>query len=302
MLLATPLGADSPDPTQDPVLRRTVAAITELHPISASCTRVIDVSSDRRSSVDNLVSVMDPAMTTRLMRLANSAHYGHFRGVDSVHDAVLLLGFGTVRGIALSVCAAQSFGAVANRFDTQKFWFFAVSVAHLTQVVTTAYHRHVEQAFTAGILHGIGRLALAQFHPDELDQARVRAETGKTSLAETQLELLGFTDAQLGAGLAEAWDFPADLCQAIAGQQLSAEETQHDEGLAADLARARRYARAYGLTDGIEPRERRLPDPEWSAAPLLPALRAVGAMPGLRLRTDTFIEHALGMPPAARAA
>lgn len=290
-----------PDPAQEaagaanPLLGKTVDEISALQPISAACTHLLQLIGDRRSSIDDLAAAIDPAMTAGLLRLANSAYYGQAKQVTTLHDALLIVGFGPVRAAALSGCVANSFNQRDSRFDTEAFWFFSVTIAQLTQLIAVANHRHVNEAFTAGILHGLGRLALAQFHPGELETAKLLAAGGGFSLAQAQLELFGFTDVELGSALAARWDFPTDLVEVIAQHQFDTAIPMSNVSLAADVARARRYALAYGLTDGVEVRQRREPDAEWFVAPLSRALARAGGMPGLRETGQGFIEQALGV-------
>ncbi|MBT5774504.1 MAG: HDOD domain-containing protein, partial [Dehalococcoidia bacterium] len=251
-----------PDPAQEasvagnPLLEKTVDEISALEPISAACTHLLQLIGDRRSSVDDLAASIDPGMTAGLLRLANSAHYGHARQVTTLHDALLIIGFGPVQAAALSGCVANSFNQRDSRFDTEAFWFFSVTIAQLTQLIAVANHRHVNEAFTAGILHGLGRLALAQYYPDELETAKLLAAGGGFSLSQAQLEVFGFTDAELGSALAARWDFPTDLVEVIAQHQLDNTIPMSNVSLADDVARARKYALAYGLTDGVQVRER----------------------------------------------
>lgn len=255
------------------------------------------MTSSVRSSVDDLVAVIDPAMTARLIQLANAAHYGQGGRVSALHDAVLLLGFSTVRAAAMSACLAKGFGESTERFDPQRFWFFSVVVAELCQLISTAHRRHLDEAFTAGVVHGIGRLALIQSFPNELGDAQRAAEEEHLSLAETERQMFGFTDAELGGALATRWEFPPSLVEAIASHQLEPRAHEPSDSLAADVARAYVYTRAYGLTDGIETRRRDAPDPEWFTAPLSTTLAKAGKMPALRDTAKMFVEGALGVQP-----
>lgn len=269
--------------------------ITAVHSLAAASARILEVAGDPRSSADDLAAVIDPAMTARLLRLANSAHFGRRKRISVVHDAVLVLGFAKVRAAAMSSCIVQGLAGARAGYDAQHFWFFSVVVGQLTELVASGYRRHRSEAFTAGLLHGLGRMALAQFRADDLEEAKRLAEAEKLALPEAEDRLLGFNDAALGGAIASRWQFPDSLVGAIANHHLDPRDHEDPASLAADVARARQFARAYGLSDGLEQRQRRDPDPEWLTAPLSNMLALGGKMPGLRDRATTFVEQALGV-------
>ncbi len=287
-----------------PELDLLINEIAELRALPAVAARVIEIAGGEQFSAHELAQVVasDQALTAKLRRLSNSAYYGYPRQITTVRDAVVLLGFRAVRSAALASCVIDTLPDRAANTDPQRFWRFSVTVGMLAEVLSQAHRRHMDEAFTAGVLHNVGRLALDQHRPRELMAATTLAVRKKVSLAEAETAIFGFTDAQLGGALAAHWNFPEDLVDAVARHHLDARALPDPDSLAAFVVRARMFARASGMSDGIEPRKRDEPDAEWLMPPLSKALQQAGGIPGVEDRVSAFVESALGADHAAAAA
>lgn len=281
-----------------------VNEIAELRALPAVAARVIEIAGGEQFSAHELAQAVasDQALTAKLLRLANSPYYGYPRKITTVRDAVVLLGFRAVRSAALASCVIDTLPDRAANTDPQRFWRFSVSVGMLAEVLSHAHRQHMDEAFTAGVLHNIGRLALDQQRPRELMAVTTLAVRKKISIAEAELVILGFTDAQLGGALAAHWSFPEELVEAVANHQLDPRSLPDPNSLAAFVVRARMFARASGMSDGIEPRKRDDPDAEWLMPPLSKALQQAGGIPGVEDRVSAFVDSALGSDLAAAAA
>jgi HD-like signal output (HDOD) protein len=149
---------------------------------------------------------------------------------------------------------------------------------------------HQDTAFTAGVLHNIGLLAMDQQRPDLLGAAIERGGATGTSRHEAEREVLGFSDAELGGGLAEAWAFPPELSAAIRDHANPLDTLPDPKSLTAFVLRARLLVRSHGVADGIEHPERtELPD-EWTAPPLSVTLKRSGGMEGVLDKVEAFLE------------
>ena len=150
-----------------------------------------------------------------------------------------------------------------------------------------------DEAFTAGVLHNIGRLALDQHRPEALQAARRRAAECGVMVHQAERALFGFSDADLGAGLATHWNLPAELVDAVARQDLDLDQLPAGDSLAGCLVRARIFARAQGLTDGVEPLRHEIPANEWTVPPIASALLRAGGWEGNGERADAFVDAAI---------
>lgn len=165
------------------------------------------------------VIMSDAALSGRLLKFANSSISGIGREVMSVREAILLLGLRTVKMTALGF----SLTSADNRprcegFELHKFWAesFASGVIarHLAPGIFSIDR---EEAFTAALMAGIGRLALAQGMPEEYSRALAMARNG-TDLLKAEQEVLGINHAVFGAQLLEDWGLPEALVAAVSRQ------------------------------------------------------------------------------------
>lgn len=163
----------------------------------------------------------DPSLAARILRFANSPLSGLRREVTSIREAVLLLGLRTVKLTALGFSLATSeMAAGCPGFDIRRFWaecfLRAVVARHLAENLANADR---EDAFTAGLLAGVGRLALAQGLREEYG-AILGAAAGGKPLAQVEKDALGTDHVQIGAELLRDWRLPAVLVEAVASQQV----------------------------------------------------------------------------------
>ena len=275
-------------------LDQIVDELSELRPLNPVAQRIIALAEDERFSAHELAAgiASDAALTARMLRLANSAYYGFPRRISTVRDAVVLLGFRAVRSTTLATCLIDAMPG-GKVLDETAFWRFSVSVGMLAELLARAEGVAPDEAFTAGVLHGIGRLALDQRLPDGLEHAAQHAQQHELTLPDAELDVLSYTDAQLGAALCERWALPAPLVQAIGGHMLDVERLPPRGSLTSVVVRARVFARSSGLSDGIEVAVEAPLRPEWAAPPLSVALDRAGGMEGVLGRVSAFIDSAI---------
>ena len=160
---------------------------------------------------------MDQALTAKVLRLANSAHYGASRSVANTNDAIVLLGFNTLRTMVLASGVTSSFKAPEG-FDMNAFWKQSFAIGALSKWIANYIPDcEKETAFTCGMLNSIGSLLIRIVLPADvksIDEAE--ALGGKRhSLERGQL---GFDGAKVGAELAKRWKFPDVMQEAIRDQ------------------------------------------------------------------------------------
>lgn len=266
-----------------------VAGVAELRPLPAVAFRVLELSDDGKFSAHELASLIasDQALTSKVLRLANSPFYGFARRITTVRDAVVLLGFRAVRQATLAACVVGDARRSSN-MDYEAFWQFCVATGMLAEVLARTEGRYQDQAFTAGVLHQVGVLALDQFRADLL-RAVIERSAGGDARAVAEREVLGFTTAELGGALADHWGFPGDLVAAIGQHHRPVDDLAADAPLAAIVARARLYARAYGMPDGIAAAEPVVTPLEWAEGPLAVSFRQAGGMETILERVGAFM-------------
>lgn len=283
----------SPDP-RVPSLHELAAQVTDLRPLPAVVPRILEITEGERFSAHELATLIanDQALTARLLRLANSAYYGFPRRISTVRDAVVLLGFRAVRSATLAACLVDVAPA-SNRLNYQQFWHFSVSVGMLAEVLARSEGVHQENAFTAGVLHNIGRLALDQYLPRAFEDAVHYAEMNDVPLTVAERAVLGYSDAELGGALALHWNFPQPLVDAVRNHELDPDALPDPRSLTAFVVRARLFARSYGLPDGIEAAEPGPPPSEWMVPPLSVHLDRAGGVDGIMEKVQAFLQSTI---------
>jgi putative nucleotidyltransferase with HDIG domain len=158
----------------------------------------------------------DPALTAKILRLANSSFYGVPRHVTSVSDATVVLGLRTVRTLVTTAALAGSFNPpTCEGFDFPGFWQHAISAAVSAKLIAAAIGSDGETAFTAALLHDVGQLVLATGFPAQFAQVLALRSASEIDACDAEQARLGIDHATLGALLAERWHFPREIVEAI---------------------------------------------------------------------------------------
>jgi putative nucleotidyltransferase with HDIG domain len=172
------------------------------------------------ASIDHCSELIgrDQALVARVLRLANSAFYGVPGRVGTIRDAVQLLGRRTLANLLTTVTLSQQFDARScPSFAFDGFWCHSIAVALACRSLAQALRVDEEQAFTVGLLHDIGRLALAAQFPRQMDAALRRAQEVDDRQTAIEREVLGVDHVEVGTWIAAHWRFPDAVMAAIAG-------------------------------------------------------------------------------------
>jgi len=155
----------------------------------------------------------DQVLTIKVLRAANSAHYGGNRKVGSVNDAVFLLGFNAVRTLVLASGLTGAFKAPEG-FDIKKFWRDSFAVAAICKWIARYSHDDAETAFTCGMIHNIGELLIHIILPNECAEMQKVIDKGARN-TDIEKNYLGFDFPEAGAELAHRWKFPEAIVKGI---------------------------------------------------------------------------------------
>lgn len=232
--------------------RDIVGAIDALPPLPAVALRVMQVAQDPKSSASDLAIVVssDPGLSARILRIVNSAAYRRSREIGSVQEALVMLGFVQARNISISgaIAGAYSPDALNALFRIETFWRHSIAVAFKASELAGKSRRiDVPSAFTAGILHNIGRLAMFYHDPAGLDQAVAAAIAGDVPIEVVERESLGFDHTEVGDALAEKWKLPDEIRAAIHHHH---DADLHEATIAGVVAEADRFCTGNGLLPG----------------------------------------------------
>lgn len=159
----------------------------------------------------------DPALTTRVLRLSNSAFFRVSRKIGSAEEAVALLGMTHVRSLVMAAALGASFKNVPG-IDLKQFWRYSLRVADISKSLAGVLHQNTGNAFTAGLIHGIGVLVMHIAMPDAVVPLDMATPPLDLNRAAAEKSAFGYTYADVGSGMAEKWQFPAEMVSALANQ------------------------------------------------------------------------------------
>lgn len=192
--------------------------VRELPALPAIVSELIKSLDDPNVSVETLARriSLDQAITARTLRMANSSFFGLPRQVVSVLDAASVLGLRGVRNIALAAgVAAQFSGARCPGFDFTGFWRHAIGTALSAEALAQVLDQDTGLAFTLGLLHDIGRLALASSFQEAYGAVLAWQQEHDSTALDAERAVLGTDHGAVGALLAAQWQFAPAMCEAI---------------------------------------------------------------------------------------
>lgn len=230
--------------------------IAAIPPLPAIASRILELADNENTSALELANVVsaDQGLTSQLIKASHSSFYGFSRRVTTVREAIVLLGFKQVRQMSVSASIMKTFRQRSpdDLFNMDLFWGHSVVVAIISECLARATRAaKPEDAFTAGILHDIGRLVLYQELPLEFNKAMELAATSNIPLAEAELLVTGYAHDEVGRALGDLWRFPEHLVEALGAH--------HDDGLTIErhgvagiVSLANRLSWHYGLFCGYD--------------------------------------------------
>jgi putative nucleotidyltransferase with HDIG domain len=168
-----------------------------------------DENADLRSMVARIKQ--DQSLSARVLRLANSSYYGACHKVGAIDDAVTLIGLNSLRTLVIASGITSAFTKI-DGINAKSFWRHSMFTATLARDLGKTAGINGEFAYTAGLMHRIGQLLIDMAFPSAAREIAYNNH-GLTvaELASTERQLLDLDHAQVGAELAQRWNFPAAI-------------------------------------------------------------------------------------------
>ncbi|MCX6640525.1 MAG: HDOD domain-containing protein [bacterium] len=199
-------------------IQQLVGSISGLPALPAIALHLLEAAEDPNTSASDLATLIsaDPALATRLLRLANSAYYGFPRKIATVNLAVVVLGFDTVRDLCLSVLVTDCFFNETGElpFQMEQFWKHSLATAICARMVyKLSDASHSGDGFIAGLLHDVGKLFLAKYFPKEYTMVMGKVQNDGMPLLEAERMVFSATHPVAGAWLLDEWNLPVWLVE-----------------------------------------------------------------------------------------
>lgn len=151
----------------------------------------------------------DGALTARVLRIVNSAYFALASRIDSVYQAINLMGLKSLRDLVIATKVAEKFDHVSGELvDVASFWGNSLYAAGVARDIYQLQGLHKMNIFVATLLHHVGIMVLLEKLPRQMATILSEARDGDMDLCERESLLLGYTHADVGAALMRAWGLP----------------------------------------------------------------------------------------------
>lgn len=153
---------------------------------------------------------IDPGLSAKILKVANSALYARQREVKSLQMAITLLGLRTIKSLVLLITASTMFGRDKNTEFYELFWRHSVSNAFMASSIAdrTGNKAFTDECFLSGLLHDIGQVALHNADTEKYNQVYEQVKSKKRRISAVEQELFGTNHKEVGAKVLREWNLP----------------------------------------------------------------------------------------------
>jgi HD-like signal output (HDOD) protein len=197
-----------------------VQTIIQLPALPTVAMEIVEMVDNPKTSASKLGKVIstDQALTAKVLKIANSPFYGFPKKISTIDFAIIVLGYDALKEIVISISLVSSLQKKSDvLFDAKGFWDHAIASGVIARrLARDLDYRISGEVFVCGLLHDMGISVLHRYFKSEFKRVvEIARETDLTFL-EAEESVLGVTHADIGGWLAERWNLPDHLTEAIA--------------------------------------------------------------------------------------
>ena len=213
-------GVDCAMDANSAILKR-IGTIKNIPTLPAVMYEVLATVASDNSSANDLGTIIskDQAICSRVLKMANSAFYAQSRDIFSIEEAIIVVGFDPIVQLTLATTALSAFNKklMVGGFTMHDLWKHSIVTAVIGKMLAEGIGRKADSrlAYTAGLLHDIGKLVLAHYFPDDYLPVFETLESKDLHLYQAEQKVLGFTHCDIGKWLFRRWNFPGRLIKLI---------------------------------------------------------------------------------------
>jgi putative nucleotidyltransferase with HDIG domain len=204
--------------TKNDQITQVLSKVQSVPTLPATVLRVLQMVEDPLCSAADLSQMIqaDPALAVKVLKLANSAYYGFRQKISTIPQAVTLLGFATLKNALLSVAVFDLFRMRMTGFDLLALWKHSVATATACRLLAKRVrYPNAEKAFTAGLLHDVGKVMIARYLPMSLHAIVQTVHDQSVSMLAAEQKAIGIGHPAFGAWVMSRWGLPATLVEAV---------------------------------------------------------------------------------------
>ena len=198
-----------------------LSLVKHVQPFPKVVQRVLEMLADPETDVQDLAAVIqyDQVITANVLKICNASYFGLPRKVFSLNEALVVVGHDILKDIIITSSSARFYkGSVGEGYKLEQgeLWKHSVAAGILAKHMV----KHIKgvdagTAYTAGLLHDIGKRFLSTFVADDFKQIMIKVVRDQSSFVEAEKELLGINHAELGGMILEKWEFPEEMRLAV---------------------------------------------------------------------------------------
>jgi putative nucleotidyltransferase with HDIG domain len=197
-------------------LRKAILTTGDLPPMPVVATKVLQLVESGKADAAEISRTIssDPAVSARILKISNSTFYGCRRKIQTLSEAVVVLGHNTIKGLAVAASVKEIYrpsGLIENML-----WEHSFGGALAAQIVAGhTSHVSADEAFLAGLFHDIGKIIMNLKERDKFRQVIERCYNEMLMFEEVELTVFPYTHAELGGYVLEKWNLPESLINAV---------------------------------------------------------------------------------------
>lgn len=199
--------------------RELVAKVSQLVSLPEVCYRVNEMLDDPQVTSTQVGRVirLDPALTARLLKIVNSALYGFRSRIDTVSQAVTIIGLEELRSLVMASSANVVFNRISTDLvDMDSFWHHSVYTSLVARNLAAQCNLPGrETTFVTGLLHDVGQLVIYNQLPRQAGEILARIDERENTTCAIEREVLGFDHTEVGAELLQLWELPQSLWEPV---------------------------------------------------------------------------------------
>jgi len=197
-----------------------IKSLKNLPPAPTVLPKLLRILNDENAFGDDVVELinLDSSLTAQIIRMSNSAFYAGGGSISDLSQAVNRLGFKEIYRTVTVICAKSFVGSSVESYqiEAEERWFNSVATGLAMELLADKLNiLDTSTAYTLGLLHDIGKLAMNQLHGESYNEVLKRIEGGRESLPRAEMDAFGYDHAELGSALLREWDFAEEMIEPI---------------------------------------------------------------------------------------
>ncbi|MFB6355733.1 MAG: HDOD domain-containing protein [bacterium] len=215
--------------------------------------RIVSLVNKDDTEIEDLEKALrtDPSLTAHILRFANSRYYGHEKDVTNLKRAVQLLGFNSVRSIALGYGMDHQYTAPEiPGFPRQEFWNYSLAVGRCAEIIADYLGYDSDEkgnAFSAGHLHSVGKPIMDQYLHRDFIKIVKKTDEESVPFYEAEEEVFGFTHCEVGEAVLNEWNLPKVL-SSTAGNYYKLSNVEYETTIVVHFATVLVKTKGYGFS------------------------------------------------------